>query len=133
MSIANYTSDFHDGSLISIEHKKDHIIFSMESAEVDPEEIKGNLALSINDRIKGKLHIERIKNIVENDIPYMGILKKKYEEAEIMHLQISKHICVIEILWHNYHVHPISNDYSTIMIEAEKIWWENIPDLGSPL
>jgi len=40
----------------------------MESAEIDKEDFKENIQTSKNNRIVGKLHIEKIKFVKENDI-----------------------------------------------------------------
>jgi hypothetical protein len=113
-----------------IKHLNGDMIISMKSAEVDPEDIS-EIALTQDDRISGKLHIEGVVKITENNLPISKLLEKKYKNTEIMHLNIFDHKIVIEIIYND-----ISNtkwtEYSTIEIEAEKIWWENIPDLLDP-
>ncbi len=52
--ISKYTSYFHDGSLVAIEYGKNdaELSLTMESAEVDPEDIKDLIHLSKDDRIR---------------------------------------------------------------------------------
>lgn len=101
----------------------------MESAEIDEEDIKDNIVLSKNDRIRGKLHIEGIKRIKQNDHPYHEILTMRYKDAEIFHFEIYQNKVEFQIKWCSYPPTPYIEDFSTIEIEAEKIWWENMPDL----
>ena len=70
MNLKNYTSFFHDGSIIAINHDGNKITISMESAEMDEEDIK-------DDRIRRKLHIEGVKSIKENNQNYIDVLKMK--------------------------------------------------------
>jgi len=67
MDISNYTAFFHDGSLSKIIHQKNKLILNMQSAEIAIEELPGNIALSSDDRIKGKLHIINVENIEINE------------------------------------------------------------------
>jgi hypothetical protein len=125
MDLKNYTSFFHDGSIIEINHTGNKITLSMESAEMDEEDIKDDVILSRDGRIRGKLHIERVKSINENDKNCSGIFKMKYEDAEISHFEINKNKIELHIKWSSYPPKPCIDDFSTIKIEAEKIWWEN--------
>ena len=52
--ISKYTAYFHDGSLVAIEYGKNNteLTLTLESAEVDPEDIKDPIPLSKDDRIK---------------------------------------------------------------------------------
>ncbi len=97
----------------------------MESAEIDEEDLKDTTILSENHRIQGKLHLENIKNIKENGKPYLVVLKMKYEDAEIFHLEIDKNKVELQIKWSSCPPKLCIEDFSTIEIEAEKIWWEN--------
>ena len=40
VNINNYTPFFHDGSIIDISHDRDTIVVSMESAEMDEDDLK---------------------------------------------------------------------------------------------
>ena len=46
MNIKNYTSFFHDGSINEINHGENKITISMESAEIDREDLKDNTDLA---------------------------------------------------------------------------------------
>jgi hypothetical protein len=114
--------------LLAIEHQGKTIILSMKSAEVDPEELPGNIVLSSDDRIKGKLHITNVKNIEVDEEPFLGILTKDYDSAEILDFEMDNdHTILLGINWGNYLPRPNVHDFSTIKIKAEKIWWENTP------
>jgi hypothetical protein len=56
----------------------------------------------------------------------------KYDSGNIFNLEIKKNKVEIAFSWVNFPPKPSVNDFSTIEIEAEKIWWENIPDLADP-
>lgn len=100
----------------------------MESAEMDEEDIKDDIVLSRDDRIRGKLHIEGTKHIKENNQPYTDILRMKYEDAEIFHFEVNQNKVELQVKWCSYPPKPSIEDFSTIEIEAEKIWWENTPN-----
>jgi len=102
----------------------------MESAEMNEEDIKDNVILSKDDRIRGKLHIEGIKSVKENSLPYLDVLRMKHEDAEIFHFEINQNKAEFQIKWSSYPPKPCIEDFSTIEIEAKKIWWENVPDLN---
>ncbi len=130
MDISLYKDFFHDGSLLDIEHQGKTIVLSMKSAEVDPEELPGNIVLSSDDRIKGKLYITDVKNIEVDEKPFLGILMKEYDSAGILDFEMDDdHTILLGINWENYPPRPDVNNFSTIKIKAENIRWENIPDL----
>ncbi len=129
MNLKNYTSFFHDGSINKISHIGDKMTISMESAEMDKEDIKDDVVLSKEDRIRGKLHVDGIIKVKENDQPYLDILKMKYEDAEIFHFELNHNRVEFQIKWCSYPPKPCIEDFSTIEIEAEEIWWENIPNM----
>ena len=99
MDISKYTSFFHDGSIMDIQHTKNKIEFSMTSAEMDYEDLQEDIALSKYDNIQGKLHIEGIKSIKVNDKPFFGTIKKKYEDAEICHFGMNQNKVEFQIKW----------------------------------
>ena len=61
--IRKYVDFFHDGSITDINHFGNKMTISMESAEMDEEDVKGDIILGKDDRIRGKLHIEGIQCI----------------------------------------------------------------------
>lgn len=128
--INNYTDFFHDGSIIDINHFEKKMIIFMESAEVDKKDIKNDIIIAKDARLRGKLHIEEIKSVTINNKPYLKIVKKIYDEGGIVNFEIKKNCIELSIDWVNFPPKPAINEFSTIRIEAEKIWWENIPDLS---
>jgi hypothetical protein len=76
--INKYTDFFHDGSINSIDHIGNEMLIYMESAEMDEEDVKDDIVLSEDDRIRGKLHVEGIKSIKINDEPFLGTIRKIY-------------------------------------------------------
>lgn len=132
MSIINYTSYFHDGSLINIIHHNSVIIFSIESAEISAEENLDNILLSDHSTIKGKLHLEEVESVKENGKPFLANLKMLHDSAGILHLNIRDNTINLDLEWVNFPPHPEVSAYSFYSIQAKKIWWENIPDLFDP-
>ena len=135
MNISKY--DFHDGCLIDIENLNDCIVISMESAEISEQELdeyNDNIILSYNNTIKGKLHIEKVKKILVNNEHIRGKLRKKYEEGDIYRFKVIENKLVkITVIWINHSTNPYENtDHIQIEIEAENVYWENIPDLYHP-
>ncbi|VHO01886.1 hypothetical protein [Candidatus Rhabdochlamydia sp. T3358] len=88
--------------------------------------------LSEHDRIKGKLHLENIKTISINEVPYFGTLQMPYDTGSIFDFILDKQMVELQIMWVNFLPKPDVNEFSAIKITAEKIWWENIPDLFDP-
>ena len=129
IDINKYADFFHDGSIIDIDHIGNKMIISMESAEVDEEDIKDAITIAKDARIRGKLHIEGIKSVRINNKPYLEIIKKIYDEGGIVNFEITNNSVILSIDWVNFPPNPKINEFSVIKIEAEKIWWENIPDL----
>lgn len=131
MNISNYQAFFHDGSLQTIQHTSDTIIFTLLSAEVDEEDIKNDIILSPDDRIVGKLYIEKIKSIIVDDKPFNGLLTKTHDSADIFDLDIQKDRIKISIIWSNYPPKPENEDFSVIEVRGKKIYWENLSDFVS--
>lgn len=127
MDIKKYTSDFHDGELININHVKDEIELTLSSAEVDPKDIP-DLILGTNDRIKGKLHLIGVKSVKINNKFLTSNLEMQYHSGEILHLEIKSNQIKIEMLWRDNDFHD--RGYSEIEIDADNIYWENIPNLS---
>lgn len=129
MNISNFTAFFHDGSLSEIIYQKNELILSMQSAEITIEELPGYIALSSDDRIKGKLHIVDLENIEINEKSLSDKWKLRFDKGRIFDFEIKGNIIELDIEWVNYPPHPNVEDFSTIKIKADKVWWENIPDL----
>lgn len=130
--ISKYQDFFHDGDLKEIEHKGNKVIFTMTSAEMDKEDLVTDIKLSNEDPftcLRGKLHLEGVRRIFINKKPFKGILKKEYDSAEIFDLLIEKNEVKLSIEGTNYPPKPDKEDFFVIQIEADKIYWENIPSL----
>gem|GEM_PF-909666 len=131
--IDNYLPLFHDGAVFNIEHINSNATIFMHSAQVHEEDLKHKIELSKYGRIKGKLHLEKIRMILINEFPFSGKLKMAGDKGGIFDFLLQKNMIELELDWVNYPPKPAINEFSTIRIEAEKIWWENIPDLYDPL
>lgn len=130
-----YTGYFHDGTLIGIQKDADKIEVFMGSAEMDPEEMVDDFLLA-NDGglhvLKGKLHLEEVKNVAVSNLILIEDLFNIYDDGTILDFDIHDKKVDLGILWTNFSPKPSTNDYSLIEITAERIWWENIPDLPDP-
>lgn len=132
MNVIKYGPYFHDGSLIDIEQVDQEYLLSMESAEMDLEAIEDDVVLSERKTIKGKLHLEKIQSIWINDLLFHGELKMLYDYGTIFDLNFQQNRVELQISWRNAPGKPEVNDFSTVVVQADKIWWENIPDLLDP-
>jgi hypothetical protein len=130
MRISNHMSYFHDGEIIEIKHIKNNIEILMKSAEIDPSDISEDIPLSTNHCLRGKLHIEGIQSIYLNDDKFSGTFEKLYEDNDLLHLKIEKNTVFLEIGWRG--PKSFQNDFSALVIKADKIWWENHPELYDP-
>lgn len=132
MLINKYTDLFHDGALWQIENSKGKVQLCMESAQVIQEWNKDNIELSKRETISGKLTLENIKNIKECDSPKFEKfkIKKDYERARIYDFEIkNNNTLLLTICWIKYLPDYQESDAIHYEIEAEKIYWENVPTL----
>jgi hypothetical protein len=132
MNIGRYTSYFHDGSVIDICHGNSILVLSIESAEISVEENLDNIPLSDRLTIKGKLHLEKVDFITDNEKPISAPLRMLYDSAGILHFKIRDTTVSLDLEWVNFPPHARITAYSFYTISAKKIWWENIPDLRDP-
>jgi hypothetical protein len=132
--IEKYTSYFHDGSLIDIQYGKNssELIFSIWSAEVDPEEISDLIPLSHDYRIKGKLHLSGVQRIEIDGKTLNDPFIMNYDTGGVFDFIIEDKKVVLHIIWTNYPPKERLEDFSVIQIEMENVYWENIPDLKAP-
>lgn len=128
----NYLPLFHDGAVFNIEHINSNMTIFMRSAQVHKEDLKHKIELSKYDRIKGKLHLEKIKMILINGLPFSGTLKMFGDKGGIFDFLLTNNMVELQMEWVNYPPKQPINEFSTIRIEAGQIWWENIPDLCDP-
>lgn len=130
MSIDNYTAYFHDGEILDITHSEDNIILTMASAEMNQEDCEIELSKeSPFPNLRGKLHCQHIKEVFIDDKPFKGRLEKRYEEAGISDFEIRENSVYLSVKWANYSPQYKELNFSTIRIEADKVYWENIPTL----
>mgnify|MGYP000594282984 CR=1 FL=1 len=129
VDINKYIDFFHDGSIVGIDHIGKTMIISMESAEIDREDVHNDMILARDDRIRGKLHIEKIKSIKINNKPYLRLMEKMYDDGGIVNFELTKNSVMLTIDWVNFPPNPKISEFSVIKIRAEKIWWENMPHL----
>lgn len=130
--IKKYLSEFHDGALLAIEHVGQDYILSLESAQMDRLDMKDDLSLSERGTIKGKLHLVSGQSIKMNESMVENELKMKYNYGSIFYFAIKDNLIEIQISWRNAPKKSYINEFSTIVIKAENVWWENIPDLYDP-
>jgi hypothetical protein len=130
MDISKYDSYFHDGSVINITYRDHEIILSLDSGQLSEEENPDRIPLSDHSTLKGKLHLEGVIKITDNDIPLTDNLQMLADSAEILHLNIQNNLVILNLNWINFP--PSKDQYSFYCIECSKIWWENIPDLHDP-
>ncbi len=132
MDISKYADYFHDGGLYDIKQRNDKIELFMCSAEMDPEDLQDDIPLGQGDCITGILHLEGIRKITRNKHPFIGELKMEHQSGSILDFEIENNIVELGISWKNFRPKYQSKGFSTIVIEADKIYWENKPDLVDP-
>lgn len=129
IDISKYAAYFHDGSLFKISKRQDEIAFQMSSAEVDPSEIRKDLILSKDHRIQGVLHLYNIQNIHLSSQIKLESLFDVFSVGTILDFEIIDKTIEFGILWENHPPKVHTNEFTTILIQADRISWENIPDL----
>ncbi|MCH9617737.1 MAG: hypothetical protein SP4CHLAM5_11430 [Chlamydiia bacterium] len=67
IDISKYGSYFHDGRILEMEHGIKSIVFALEGAELDPDDIVDDLPLSTDDRLRGRLHLDHVSKILLGD------------------------------------------------------------------
>jgi hypothetical protein len=132
MNLSKCSGYFHDGSLVNFKHIGDNVEISMISAEIISEHKIEDIPPLNKNRITGKLCIDGVRHIKINKRPFIGVLKKTYDSGSILDFEVFGHKVVLGIEWTDYPPKPRKSDFSTIEIEAEKIHWENIPDMYNP-
>lgn len=128
MNIDKYTSYFHDGGILDIKHYDNNIEIWMESNHLYPEWNKDQIPLSDFHTIKGKLHLKGIKNIITNN----DLTKEfymKYDDCEILKFYINENTVKLIVTWCNFPPKERISEFEIITINAEKIEWENLPNL----
>lgn len=131
LKLQKYEGLFHDGALWAIQQAKSKIKLLMESAEVIPEWNEDNIILSKRDRISGKLVLEDVKSINENDTYYLEEfqVEDSYDRGEVFRLRVQPNKICLFIIWIKYFPDYEESSVFKYEIEAEKIYWENIPTM----
>ena len=129
MDIRQYTAYFHDGGLIGVKKKENNMEFFLYSCEITSDEPVDEKLLSEDNSLRGKLCLIGIKWIKVDDIENKEIPWKEYDGGGILDLEIDNNKIFFLIEWRTYPPKPYTRDVSTIEIEAEQIYWENIPEL----
>src|SRR3990167_293123 len=132
MDIKKYTSFFHDCSILAIQHQGNNLVISMESAEMNEEDKLDDVVFSKEDSILGKLHLEGVKSILDKHLGRITKLEMKNEHAGICHFEFNESHVEFQIRWESFPFNRFDEDFSVVKIEAEKIWWENCPDMPDP-
>lgn len=127
MNITHYTGYFHDGTLLKIDHRDNRVVFTLESAEIDPLDIGDLSILSQSNTLFGKLHLNEVKSVKVDPQPCTEMLCKTHDSGEILDLEVYPGKIFLLIAWADYPPKPETNDVSSIEIEAEDIYWENMP------
>ncbi|MDP1607684.1 MAG: hypothetical protein Q8L98_00010 [Chlamydiales bacterium] len=125
MDITKYTSYFHDGEVLNVEHNDGNIKISMRSAEIDLDSIDPVL-LTKDNRLVGILHVNGVKLIINNEKKFEQKMKMLLSDNDLLHLEIKEGVVFCEIGWRGGN--PCQFDFSAFEIHADEIWWENMPD-----
>ena len=130
MDIKKYTGYFHDGGFIGMKKKENDIELFLQSCEISPDEPIDKKILSQANTLRGKLCLIGVKWIKVDNKEDKEIPWKKYDDGEILDLEIDNNKVFLLIEWTNFPPKLRTNDVGKIEIEAEKVYWENIPDLS---
>jgi hypothetical protein len=76
----------------------------------------------------GILHIQGVRDVQISSNILLDNLMKTFDEGTILDFEFPGNCLKLGILWENYSPKPRTNEFSVITIEADDIWWENIPD-----
>lgn len=130
MDIKKYTGYFHDGGFIGAIRKENNMELFLRSCEISSDEPIDRKILSEDNALKGKLYLNGVKWIKVDDKENKEIPWKEYDDGEILDLKIDNNKVFLLIEWTNFPPKTRVTDVGTIEIEAEKVYWENIPDLS---
>ncbi|MCA0369547.1 MAG: hypothetical protein LCH26_00375 [Proteobacteria bacterium] len=130
IDISNYTSFFHDGSIIGIQHKGDIIKISMESAEIDKTDLYDEIQLSKDNTLKGLLIFKKIEQAgYDNDIKGLSMLA---DCGSIIRFTKAHRKVSLFIEWINYPPNENVSLFTTLTIIANEIVWQTEPELFDP-
>lgn len=127
-----YTAYFHDGEIIDIYQTHSEIIFWMESAQIPPKDMVDDFSLTNSSTLRGRLHLEGVKCIYENDV-IISEIQKQYDVGDVYHFEITDNVVLIDITWQTLRLKPSKDtDMIDYKIEANEIYWENLPKIKNP-
>lgn len=126
MNINNYVDYFHDGVLCAIDYINNNIIIALTSCELFPEDLVDDAATSDDYSLHGKFHIEGVKEIIFEEKTLTEKLKMKHICGSIFDLKLSPQTIELQIVWDTPDLY--TPDFSVIQIQAQNIWWENLPN-----
>jgi len=132
MDISRYVGYFHDGAIYDICHAGNQMIITMGSAEIVDEEIAQNIPLSKDNTIEGRLHIEGVRSLSIGEKTVNDKFKMLSKSSDIFHFEIIENIVIFNIIWLDFSRTDLPTrevGFSVVEIEAEKIWWENLPEM----
>ena len=129
MDIKKYTDYFHDGGFIGANRTEQNMELFLRSCEITSDEPIDRRILSTDSALKGKLCLMDIQSFKVDGIENKEIPWKDYDHGEILDLTIDNNKVFLLIEWTNFPPKTRATDVSKIEIEAEKIHWENIPEL----
>jgi len=132
MILAHYCSFFHDGSIINIQQTENAILISMDSADIEVDELIEKIELSDHRSIKGILHLEIIRAVYINEEQFFDQLHMLGDTATILDLKISDNIALMFLRWMNFPPNPKIEEYTDLKIACGKIYWQNLPNLFDP-
>lgn len=98
----------------------------MESAEIIPEWGLVELSLSNHKTIIGKLILDVVKHILENELP-VEQLAWKYDDGDILSFEIYENTIDLMILFNIFSPNGRTSQFEHIVIQASQIEWQNIP------
>ncbi len=129
IDIREYAPFFHDGSLQKIDCPGREIRMSMCSVEISPEDCLSPVTLSNRQTLTGILHCQGIRKVDLTGNIKIEDLFQIFDKGTILDFEFSDHTLEIGILWENFSPKPRTNQFTTILIQADHFFWENIPNL----
>lgn len=124
--------DFHDGSIIAIEHQSDEMRIAMESAELCPEALDEAVGLTDTGTIKGILIISGIRTIELDGKMFKGRLEMHADDATILNVDADDSKVHFFVEWANFSQIEPDEQYTDIVIEADSIRWQDHPSFFDP-
>ncbi|MFZ4772654.1 MAG: hypothetical protein ACOYK9_01525 [Chlamydiia bacterium] len=101
-NIKKYIDYFHDGNLYDIQIADNHIKFYIESAEIDPDDIKEESILNERYRIKGIPWLKGVIQVVINNQIPKRLIHIISEDGEIKDLEIHDNKVLLNVMWSKY-------------------------------